>query len=192
MKSLVFWKWILGVSLTVTTIAGLRGDSFISPLAQPVAVESDGDEAAEPPQTDLNSEQAAPDIADAPATPVPAEKSLPANVKLSDPAAEVAKLANSGVEESVLLSYVKNSTNTFNLGADDIIYFKDLGISEAVVTAMIERDRVLRTSTPAHSEDTSALAVSQSPPAEQAPAPVYQAPAPTPDANATPTVAEAP
>ena len=42
--------------------------------------------------------------------------------------AGVIQLADSGVEEGVLLAYVNNSISTFNLGSDEIIYLKDLGV----------------------------------------------------------------
>jgi hypothetical protein len=46
----------------------------------------------------------------------------------------------------VMLAFVTNSTQTFNLSAEDIIYLNDLGVPGAVVTAMIQRDQVLKTS----------------------------------------------
>ena len=63
---------------------------------------------------------------------------------VSPGAAEVIRLAQSGVTEEVLLAYVQNSTALFNLSADQILYLKDLGISSEVTTAMLNRDAVLR------------------------------------------------
>ncbi len=43
-----------------------------------------------------------------------------------------------------MLAFVTNSTSTFNLGAEEIIYLNDIGVPSAVVTAMIQRDQVLK------------------------------------------------
>lgn len=79
-----------------------------------------------------------------PVTPVPSEKTVPTKVKLSIPASELVRLANSGVEQNVLLAYVTNSTSTFNLGAEEIIYLNDIGVPSGVVTAMIQHDQILK------------------------------------------------
>ena len=84
------------------------------------------------------------DLADAAVEPISAEKPLPPNVKPTGPAAEVIRLAESGVDEAVMLAFVTNSTNIFNLGADDIIYLNDIGVPSSVVTAMIQRDQALQ------------------------------------------------
>ncbi len=83
------------------------------------------------------------DLAEAEATPTPAARPAPAGLKLSAPAAEVIKLAESGTEEGVLLAFVSNSSAPFNLGADEIIYMNDIGVSSEVVAAMIQRDQAL-------------------------------------------------
>lgn len=69
---------------------------------------------------------------------------LPPGVDANSPLAEVIRLAQSGVSESVILSYVNQSTSPFNLNADQIIYLKDLGVPDDVVTAMIQRDQDLQ------------------------------------------------
>src|SRR5205823_1600582 len=53
-------------------------------------------------------------------------------VNISPATAEVVRLAESGLGDEVVLSYVTNSQAAFNLSADDIVYLKDVGISEAV------------------------------------------------------------
>ena len=65
-------------------------------------------------------------------------------VSLTPPAADVAKLAQAGVDESVMLTFITNSPNTFNLSSDAIVYLNDLGISSEVVNAMIQHDQTLR------------------------------------------------
>lgn len=68
----------------------------------------------------------------------------PATIQLSPAATEVAKMARSGVDPSVMLTYVTNSVNTYNLGADEIVYLNDLGLPPNVVSAMIQHDQQIR------------------------------------------------
>ena len=79
---------------------------------------------------------------------VSVEKPLPHNINPRGPLAEIVKLVNSGVNESVLLAFVTNSVHTFDLGAEDIIYLNDIGVPAAVVTAMIQRTRNSRAALP--------------------------------------------
>src|SRR5205085_1685912 len=53
--------------------------------------------------------------------------------------AEMVKLARAGVDDSVMLTFV-DSAGTFNLGADQIIELRDLGVCTEVITAMIDHD----------------------------------------------------
>src|SRR5437867_375642 len=67
----------------------------------------------------------------APVTPtaVPAFETGSASSEISPPAAEVVRLAESGVGEDVLLAYIQNSQGSFNLTADHVLYLKDVGLS---------------------------------------------------------------
>jgi hypothetical protein len=69
---------------------------------------------------------------------------LPPNVYPSSPLAQVIKLTQSGVSEDVIMAYVTNSGSTFNLDPDKIIYLKDIGAPDDLVTAMMQRDQVLQ------------------------------------------------
>lgn len=84
---------------------------------------------------------------DLPAKPAPAPDAdklkLPENIKPSAALNDVIKMAQAGVDESVMLTYVTNSQHLFKLGADEIIYLKDIGVPDNVVTAMLERDQAL-------------------------------------------------
>jgi Family of unknown function (DUF6600) len=60
------------------------------------------------------------------------------------PLAQVVKLTQSGVDESVIMSFATNSDSLFNLTSDDIIYLKDLGLPNDIVTAMMQRDQQLK------------------------------------------------
>ena len=66
----------------------------------------------------------------------------PAN--LSPGAAEVVRLAGSGVGDDVVLAYIQNSQAPFNLTADDVLYLKDIGLSPQVISAMLSHDSTLR------------------------------------------------
>lgn len=113
------------------------------------------------------------------------EKTLPANINPSPALSEMIRFAESGVDESVMLAYVTNSANAFNLGADEIIYLNDIGVPSPVITAMLQHDVALKKTT-----STSGLATEISigtkvtepiPPPSEAPAPEYVAvPGPTP------------
>jgi hypothetical protein len=84
------------------------------------------------------------ELAEAAVKPISTEKPLPANIKLTGPVSEVVKLAESGVDESVMMAFVSNSTNPFNLSVEEIIYLNDIGVPGSVVTAMIQRDEALK------------------------------------------------
>src|SRR5882672_4412034 len=71
-----------------------------------------------------------------------------AAVEVSPGAAEVVRLAESGVGDDVVLAFIQNSTSTFNLSADQILYLKDLGISSPVITAMLGHDGAVKNQLP--------------------------------------------
>ncbi|MCI0534989.1 MAG: hypothetical protein L0Z50_07160 [Verrucomicrobiales bacterium] len=58
--------------------------------------------------------------------------------KLSAQLQELVKMAERGLGDEVLIAWIKNSPTPFNPTPDDIVYLTDLGISEAVVRALIE------------------------------------------------------
>ena len=117
-------------SPAVATNAVAATNTLAGPLAQPAL------ETAPPP----------PENAPLP-TPAPGTgKTLPPNITPSSPLGQVAKLAQSGVDESVMLTFVSNAASTFNLTSDEIIYLNDIGVSDSVVTAMIQRDQALKQS----------------------------------------------
>jgi hypothetical protein len=63
---------------------------------------------------------------------------------ISPAAADVIRLAESGVGDDVLLAYIQNSQSAFNLGADEVVYLRDVGVSSTVITAMLNHDTTLR------------------------------------------------
>jgi hypothetical protein len=107
----------------------------------------------------------APDVS--PAQVVPDNPpALPPGVYPSSPLAQVIKLIQAGVSGDVIMAYVTNSGSTFNLDPDKIIYMKDIGAPDELVTAMIQRDQVLKAQ----------MATAYQPPPQPAPA---TEPAPT-------------
>jgi len=121
-----------------------------------------------------------------------------AEVEMSPGMAEVVKLAQAGVGEEVILAYIEKYSAKFDLGAEQIVYLNDLGVSSAVMTAMLKHDG-------RPESDLAALAGANAPPAtspglpattsppvvtapltpqpEQVPAQVATAVAPPPTAN---------
>jgi len=63
-------------------------------------------------------------------------------LRLSPWTSEVVKLAESGIGTDVILTFIENS-GTFNLGADQVVYLNDLGLSGEIVNAMLRHDREL-------------------------------------------------
>ena len=135
-----------------------------------------------------------PDLDTAPAKLVSTPADAPPATSLSPSAAEVARLAQSGVDASVMLAYVNNSASAFEVGSDQIIYLNDIGVPGNVVTAMIQRDQVLKNSNPtppasAPDNISPPLPVQEVAPETLAapPAPVVAQDAPSPEVNVTST-----
>jgi hypothetical protein len=152
MKPWNLWKLGAGVLLTLAPL-GSRGAELTSETTPP-ALSSETAAQAEPAATDiLTAPPDAPeasgaptsDITKAPEKSVISEKPLPTHIRPDSSLAEVVKLANAGLDQSVMLAFVTNSTHTFNLGAEDIVYLNDIGVPSTVVTSMIQRDQELRT-----------------------------------------------
>ena len=152
MKTRICSSWVLGLVLLVLPLAGCLQESSVSsqgavaaelsppetPAVQPAA-ESSPDADAEEALAEVDEQN----ISAAPAKKVSAEIEVSANLQPSPATAEIIKLANAGVEERVMLSFVTNSVGTFNLRAEEIIYLNDIGIPSGVVTAMIQRDHLI-------------------------------------------------
>jgi hypothetical protein len=68
-----------------------------------------------------------------------APKRAPAPPPLSFWSAQIAKLARAGIEDDIILSFLDNA-GTLNLGADQIIYLTEQGVSRGVITAMLQHD----------------------------------------------------
>ncbi len=62
---------------------------------------------------------------------------------VSPAVADVLKLARSGTDDGVLLTYISNYPSAFGLLSNNIIYLHAAGLSSANITAMIKHDRLL-------------------------------------------------
>ncbi len=147
MKSGLNWKGYLGASLILLPLAGncLAEDAGTTQATIPKSIEASVTNSASSVESTPAELSPTNDIANAPVQAVSDLRPLPPDIRPTSPAAQVISLANSGVEEGVMLAFVTNSASTFNLGAEEIIYLKDIGVPDAVVTAMILRDQEIRT-----------------------------------------------
>ena len=108
----------------------------------PVALVAQAAPVAPPPAAVV----AAPAGADTPDTNAPAildripPSNKPENVPMSQGLAEVVKLAQAGVGEEVILAYIEKYSDRFSVGADQILYLNDLGVSSTVITSMLKHD----------------------------------------------------
>ena len=84
----------------------------------------------------------------------------PENVGLPPELAEVARLAEAGVAPNVIFAYVQKSPQAYAISADQIVYLRDLGVSETVLNALVEH------SASRPGGGTSVLASSQAPEAQ--------------------------
>ncbi len=105
-----------------------------------------------------------------PIPPPAAENALPANIPPGSDLAQVFKLAQAGVELSVIKNFIANCHSRFDLDASKIIQLNDAGIPSNILDLMLEHDRQLSV-------------IAQSPPPVAAPtvieAPTAAAPAVT-------------
>lgn len=108
------------------------------------------------------------------ATPVPsAEPVLPPNILPATPLADVIKLAQSGVGENVLLTFIANSVKPFDLDSEETVYLNDIGVADGVITMMMQHDQSLKVSV---SNLAPAPALKPEPVPEPAPQPIAAAP----------------
>jgi hypothetical protein len=71
------------------------------------------------------------------------DAALPAGIPLGSPVGQVFKLAQAGVDASVIQTYITNCSSAFNLQADDIIALTDAGVTSEMLNAMYAHDKTL-------------------------------------------------
>src|SRR5271157_5953670 len=69
-----------------------------------------------------------PDAAPPPPDTITASAELPEYIYPTSPLAQVIRLSQAGVDESIIQTFISNSSGTFNLDSDKIIYLKDIGL----------------------------------------------------------------
>ena len=104
----------------------------------------------------------------------------PPSLYPNSPLAQVVRLTQAGVDPGVIMTFITNSSSTFNLDSEKIIYASDAGVPSSMVTAMMERDQILQQQ---FAEAQAAQQVQPTPPAQPAPA---TEPAPTSTTDTTP------
>jgi hypothetical protein len=65
-----------------------------------------------------------------------AQTPAPANV--SPDVREIVRLANAKMTDDVIVAYIKNSGKTYNLSADDILYLNSQGVSQPVISTLLQ------------------------------------------------------
>lgn len=106
-------------------------------------------------------------MAEVPVTPA----TIPPNIAPTSPLAQVVRMAQAGVDESIIMVYVTNSSRTFNLDADKIVYLTDLGLPTEMVTAIMQQDQKLQQEFAAAQAEQQAQQLPPAPPTQAAPAP---------------------
>jgi hypothetical protein len=108
------------------------------------------------------------------AQPAVASATVP---QLSGGVAQIVQLAQAKVSEGTIIAYIKNSGNSYRLDANQIIYLRQQGISDAVITTMLNQPRpavaVATPTTPAPQPVASTAYGGQVSPATVAPTVTY-------------------
>ena len=132
-------------------------------------------------------------VAEEPAPAQPgSEAPAAAPVALSARLQDVLKLAQSGVGDDVILAFIENSPDPFNPSPDEILYLTDVGLSDVVITALVNH-RAAQSETAQQAPPPPAQNEPAAPPAPEqaAPAATYN-PEPQVVYSAPPEVQSAP
>jgi len=76
--------------------------------------------------------------------PAPAPAEVAPSAKYSPPVQEILRMVDSKVDPEVIKTYIKNSPTAYSLTAEEIISLKKTGVSDDVITAMIQRGAEVR------------------------------------------------
>lgn len=127
-----------------------------------------------------------------PASQIPSiaqDAPTPPALSITPLTADLVRLAESGVDQDVMLAFVRNSAGKFSLTADAIVYLKDEGIPSPVVTEMLNHDKALNGTQPQYTYEQRAYAPTVPATPNLPPPPTTeQVPPPPPTAPATPEV----
>jgi len=78
-------------------------------------------------------------VAATPASAAPAQTTEATQTKLPSSVADVMKLSRAKVSEDVVLSFVQNAGTAYSLSADDIVQMRKEGVSDRVISAMLDQ-----------------------------------------------------
>jgi len=73
------------------------------------------------------------------AQPAAASATVP---QLSYGVSEIVKLAQAKVSDDTIIAYIKNTGNSYGLNAAQIIYLRQQGVSDAVITTMLNQPKL--------------------------------------------------
>src|ERR1039457_2947901 len=132
---------------TTNVQAGSSNTPVVLASAAPAAETSDPPDPVPPPATPPPPPDPS-QVSVGPETSTAANE-LPPFISPTSPLAQVVRLTQAGVDQSIVLTYVTNSSGTFNLDSDKIIYLRDLGLPNEIITAMIQRAQLLQQELPA-------------------------------------------
>src|ERR1035441_6893795 len=149
MKTRTSLGWVLGMALAGVAVTSGFAQGGLNPSQTAVSTEKTGAAAPSPAVTATVETAIPPQAAPRSSTTVAA---VPGNAAVKSPSPiryvspwsyEIEKLTKAGVDEGVVMSYIRNSAGTFSLTADQLISLKNLGVSTYDINAMIEHDREL-------------------------------------------------
>ena len=140
-------KWLILTTVAVTLFTlGCRMDSSSAQAEAVPAISTTTVYTATPPPMVVTTPVATPTpaaavmTAEAPEAPVAAannaEPTLPSD--LSPGLADIIKLVEAKVGDEVVLNYIKGSGVTYHPTAAEIVYLNDLGVSDAVINAILQ------------------------------------------------------
>jgi hypothetical protein len=99
-----------------------------------------------------------------------------APVQLSTGTWDVLKLVQSKVGDDTTIAFINSSGASYGLGAPEIIYLREQGVSERVITAMLTQHKTAAAHAPAPANTVWAAAPAPSSTTEAAAAPAYSQP----------------
>src|SRR5882762_7230072 len=89
---------------------------------------------------------------------------------------DILKLSKAKVSEEVVVSYIQNSGTIYNLKAQDIVYLRDEGVSDHIVSVMLGQSKYVAANPPAYAPPQPVQPMAPAQDYVQ-PAPVYTQPA---------------
>lgn len=140
MKKCLSMTWISGMAVVLIATWATPGMAQSNP---PVTSSSSKTDKGTTAQTQPTHElvipvtTGPPDMSSADSSLEPAK---PPEVHLSAWTTEIIKMTHAGISDQVLLTYIDNTPGTFNLGADQIIFLTQQGVSSETITEMLQHD----------------------------------------------------